>query len=93
MRSDFEGRNVETFLSYISLSSSNSTKAKGMEFPEGVAVDWLARNVYWTDSGKKTVEVARIDDHKGRTTPVTRVVLFEEQIKNPRGIALHSSAR
>ena len=93
MRSDFEGRNVETFLSYISLSSSNSTKAKGMEFPEGVAVDWLARNVYWTDSGKKTVEVARIDDRKSQTTPVTRVVLFEEQIKNPRGIALHPSAR
>ena len=75
------------------MSSSNNSKAKGMEFPEGVAVDWLARNVYWTDSGKKTVEVAQIDDRKGRATPVTRIVLFEEQIKNPRGIALHPSAR
>ena len=91
MRSDFEGRNVETFLSgnYV----SNSTKLNRMEFPEGVAIDWVARNVYWTDSGKKTIEVARLDDARSRSKPITRVILFDEQLQNPRGIAVHPSAR
>ena len=93
MRSDFEGRNVETFLTDNSLNSSNSTKSTSMEFPEGIAVDWVARNVYWTDSGKKTVEVARLNDGRSKSRPITRVVLFDEQIQNPRGIAAHPSAR
>ena len=64
-----------------------------MEFPEGVAIDWVARNIYWTDSGKKTIEVARLDDSRRRSKPVARIILFDEQIQNPRGIAVHPSAR
>ena len=47
-------------------------------------LDWVARNVYWADSGKQTIEVANMDT-KGKK------VLIDEQIRNPRGIAVHPS--
>ena len=28
---------------------------------DGVAVDWIARNVHWTDAGSNRIEVARLD--------------------------------
>lgn len=29
--------------------------------PDGVAVDWVARNLYWTDTGPDRIEVARLN--------------------------------
>ncbi|CAH0407109.1 unnamed protein product [Chilo suppressalis] len=51
--------------------------------PEGLAVDWSGRNVYWTDSKKYTIEVANID------TKVRKVLFSGNGITNPRGIAVH----
>ena len=28
---------------------------------DGVAIDWLARNIYWTDTGTNRIEVSRLD--------------------------------
>ena len=89
MKSNLDGRNVEKFIDGISSSSDLNR----MEFPEGIAIDWVARNIYWTDSGKKTIEVARLDDERTRSKSIPRVILFDEQIQNPRGIAVHPSAR
>ena len=89
MKSNLDGRNVEKFIDGISSSSDLNR----MEFPEGIAIDWVARNIYWTDSGKKTIEVARLDDGRTRSKSIPRVILFDEQIQNPRGIAVHPSAR
>ncbi|XP_072765184.1 nidogen isoform X3 [Anoplolepis gracilipes] len=50
--------------------------------PEGLSVDWVSRNVFWTDSGKKTVEVASLITKK-------RKVLVSDGLDNPRGIAVH----
>lgn len=50
--------------------------------PEGIAVDWLGRNIYWTDSGKDTIEVASL-------TKKFRKTLITEDLSNPRGIAVH----
>lgn len=51
--------------------------------PEGLAVDWAGRNVFWTDSKKHTIEVANID------TKVRKVLFEGNGISNPRGIAVH----
>lgn len=50
--------------------------------PEGLAVDWVSRNIFWTDSGKTTVEVANLETKK-------RKVLVSDGLVNPRGIAVH----
>ena len=51
MRSDYEGTNAEIFL------NAND----GLKFPEGISVDWLARNIYWVDSGKRTINVGNME--------------------------------
>lgn len=50
--------------------------------PEGVAVDWLGRTIFWTDSGKDTIEVASLEKHYRKT-------LISDGLDNPRGIAVH----
>ncbi|XP_065175972.1 sortilin-related receptor-like [Sycon ciliatum] len=49
--------------------------------PEGVAVDWISQNVYWTDTGEDLISVSRLDGTKRR-------VLVEEGLDEPRAIVL-----
>ncbi|XP_052902166.1 low-density lipoprotein receptor-related protein 1 [Anopheles moucheti] len=49
--------------------------------PEGLAVDWVGRNLYWCDKGLDTIEVSKLD---GRF----RRVLINEALQKPRAIAL-----
>ncbi|XP_014786530.1 low-density lipoprotein receptor-related protein 6 [Octopus bimaculoides] len=53
----------------------------GIEYPEGMAVDWIAKNLYWTDIGTKRIEVARLDGKSRR-------VLIWKNLSNPRSIVL-----
>ena len=66
--------------------SYNGTKpetfVKEVSSPEGISIDWVSRAIFWTDSGKKTVEVAQIDTKK-------RKVLISNGLTHPRGIAVH----
>lgn len=50
--------------------------------PEGVAVDWISRHIYWTDSSKDTIEVASLDNSS------VRAVVIRKDLVNPRGIAV-----
>ncbi|KAG8306441.1 hypothetical protein J6590_046757, partial [Homalodisca vitripennis] len=52
-----------------------------VEHPDGIAVDWIARNMYWTDTGTDRIEVARLD---GRA----RKVLINEDLVEPRAVAV-----
>jgi len=52
----------------------------GLSQPEGVAVDWIADSLYWTDFGRGRVEMSRLD---GRS----RAVLAWQDVR-PRAIAV-----
>lgn len=58
-----------------------------IESPEGVAVDWISRRLYWTDSKKDTIEVAALDN------PKNRAVIIKRDLVNPRGIAVDPHTR
>lgn len=63
----YNGSMAETFLPKVSN-------------PEGLTIDWVSRNIFWT--GKTTVEVANLETKK-------RKVLVSDGLVNPRGIAVH----
>ncbi|XP_078048214.1 nidogen isoform X5 [Augochlora pura] len=66
----------------LSYNGSAETFLPKVSSPEGVAVDWVSRNIFWTDSGNATVEVANLETKK-------RKVLVSDGLVNPRGIAVH----
>ena len=35
--------------------------ASEVNHPDGIAVDWVARNLYWTDTGTDRIEVSRLN--------------------------------
>ncbi|XP_006822699.1 LOW QUALITY PROTEIN: low-density lipoprotein receptor-related protein 6-like [Saccoglossus kowalevskii] len=56
----------------------------GLEYPEGMAVDWVAHNIYWADTGTNRIEVARLDGSARR-------VLLWQDLEEPRALALDPS--
>lgn len=53
---------------------------------EGLAIDWINRFIYWTDSGKKVIESANLDGTQ-------RKLIIPSNLANPRGIAVHPYLR
>ena len=53
----------------------------GVNSPEGMAVDWVAHNIYWVDSDTNRIEVARLDGSSRR-------VLVWQNLSHPRALAL-----
>lgn len=49
--------------------------------PDGIAVDWLSRNLYWTDTGSDLIQVAKLTDF-------TRKVIISKGLDEPRAIVL-----
>ena len=49
--------------------------------PDGLAIDWVGRNIYWTDTKSNRVEVSRLDGSK-------RKALITSGLDEPRAIAL-----
>ncbi|XP_053083242.1 low-density lipoprotein receptor-related protein 1 isoform X3 [Pangasianodon hypophthalmus] len=57
---------------------------EGVHTVEGIAVDWMANNLYWTDDGpKKTISVARLEK-----AAQTRKILIEGKMTHPRAIVV-----
>ena len=68
-RADLNGSNMETVV------STDLTTA------DGIAVDWIAQNLYWTDTGRNVVEVARLNG-------TSRLIIVSKDLDEPRAIAL-----
>jgi low density lipoprotein receptor-related protein 5/6 len=49
--------------------------------PDGVAVDWIGRNIFWIDTGNDRIEVSRLDGS-------SRKILISRDLDEPRDIAL-----
>ncbi|XP_032884013.1 low-density lipoprotein receptor-related protein 8 isoform X3 [Amblyraja radiata] len=54
---------------------------QGLLIPECLAIDWIHKNIYWTDSGTKSISVATIDGTKIKT-------LINTELENPRAIVV-----
>ena len=61
--------------------SNYSVVLSNVQSAEGLAVDWISRNIYFTDSETRTIEVASLNG-------LHRKVLIRNNLKNPRGIAV-----
>ena len=66
---------------FLNGSSMETIVEFGVTYPEGMAVDWVAHNIYWADSGSNRIEVARLDGSSRR-------VLLWKNLSHPRGLAL-----
>uniref|UniRef100_A0A668AFE8 LDL receptor related protein 8 n=1 Tax=Myripristis murdjan TaxID=586833 RepID=A0A668AFE8_9TELE len=65
----------------LSLDSQVPLVDSALQSPVGLALDWLQHNLYWTDSGDKSISVASVDGTKRR-------VLISTELSEPRAIAL-----
>lgn len=53
----------------------------GLATPEGLAVDWIAGNIYWVESNLDQIEVAKLNG-------TMRTTLLAGEVEHPRAIAL-----
>ncbi|XP_064624228.1 very low-density lipoprotein receptor-like isoform X2 [Lineus longissimus] len=55
--------------------------ASNVSTPDGIAVDWVHHLIFWTDTGKNTIEVAKLDGSM-------RTHLIYEDLDEPRDIVV-----
>lgn len=70
------GQNLNGNNSYEVLHSAT------LQNPDGLAVDWIGRNLYWCDKGLDTIEVSSLDGKY-------RKILLHDGLDEPRAIVLH----
>lgn len=59
----------------------------GLDYPEGMAIDWMGRNIFWADTGTNRIEVARLDGQY-RQVLVCKDLENPRSLDNPRSLAL-----
>jgi low density lipoprotein receptor-related protein 5/6 len=77
--SDIEMKTISR--AFLNGSSQEIVIEFGLDFPEGLAVDWLARNLYWADAGTGRIEMSRLDG-------TNRRVLLWQNIQNPKSLVV-----
>lgn len=69
----------------VDMTNESNTKPivdTGLITVNGIAVDWLANNIFWSDSGAKMIEVARLDG-------TSRKVILNENLNDPRSVIVY----
>lgn len=61
------GSAVSTDLLRINMVLTCHIQIKELKMPRGIAVDWVAGNLYWTDSGRDVIEVAQMSGQHCKT--------------------------
>lgn len=54
----------------------------GLESPDGLAIDWISHNLYWSDSSSHRIEIINLETR-------SRKVLIWKDIIEPRCLVLH----
>ncbi|XP_063374859.1 low-density lipoprotein receptor-related protein 4 [Cydia amplana] len=73
-------KNVIRSINMLNMSDTKVVVKNRLDAPNGLGVDWIADNIYWTDNEYKVIEVARLDGS-------CRKVLING-LTEPRAIAL-----
>lgn len=55
--------------------------------PDGLALDWIHKNLYWTDTGSNRIEVMSVRGG-GQAANLWRRVLIGNQLDEPRAIVV-----
>jgi low density lipoprotein receptor-related protein 5/6 len=66
---------------YVVCTEEQIVVQSGVKYPEGIAVDWIGRNLYWSDTGTDRIEVSRLNG-------TSRRVLVSYNLDEPRAIAV-----
>lgn len=72
---------LSVWVSPSALTSFEVVIQYGLATPEGLAVDWIAGNIYWVESNLDQIEVAKLDG-------TMRTTLLAGEVEHPRAIAL-----
>ena len=89
---DFSVHDMQIYWTDVTLKSISRAFLNGshveqlimadLKFPDGLAVDWIAKNMYWTDSELQRIEVARLDGQH-------RKMLVWKDLWEPRELTLN----
>ncbi|KAJ8982651.1 hypothetical protein NQ317_019052 [Molorchus minor] len=74
-------RNVIQSVSMYNLSDVRTIVDTNLTSPDGLAVDWIANNIYWTNTKNKVIEVARINGSSRKT-------VIKDNLQDPRSIVI-----
>ena len=66
---------------HVSTGEVEDVVSVGLKKPEGLAVDWIAGKLYWTERETNRIEVANLDGSN-------RKVLFWKDLGLPKAIAV-----
>ena len=67
-------------------SSRQVLLEQGLDSCQGLAIDWMSRNIYWTDEGRGAISVARLDGNQEGATLGKRRLLIS--VPHPRSIVV-----
>ncbi len=72
---------INQFVVLAGVSSTEVVVQHGLATPEGLAVDWIAGNLYWIDSNLDQIEVSKLNGE-------LRTTLIAGRMEHPRAIAV-----